>query len=79
MLNQTLHPQFITTPEGQRISVILPIDEYESLLRNPPVEVEEAEKPVIMGRWDTFFDTKPAFDDDFLADRADSLPQERDF
>ena len=29
--------------------------------------------------WDEFFDTKPAFDDEFLADREDSEPQERDF
>lgn len=29
--------------------------------------------------WDEFFDAKPAFADDFLADRIDSLPQDRDF
>ncbi len=29
--------------------------------------------------WDTFFDTFPAFDDDFLADREDPPPQEREF
>ena len=29
--------------------------------------------------WDTFFDTISAFDDDFLSDREDSLPQEREF
>jgi len=29
--------------------------------------------------WDTFFDTVSAFDDDFLADREDSPPQEREF
>jgi len=29
--------------------------------------------------WDVFFDTVPAFDDDFLADREDSPPQERKF
>ena len=29
--------------------------------------------------WDTFFDTASAFDDDFLADREDTLPQEREF
>jgi len=29
--------------------------------------------------WDDFFDPKSAFDDDFLQDRADSEPQERDF
>lgn len=29
--------------------------------------------------WDTFFDTPSAFDDDFLSDREDTLPQEREF
>ena len=29
--------------------------------------------------WDDFFDSKSAFDDDFLNDRLDSLPQERGF
>ncbi len=29
--------------------------------------------------WDDFFDSKPVFDDDFLADRLDAKPQERDF
>ena len=29
--------------------------------------------------WDEFFDSKPAFDDDFLQDRFDTQPQERDF
>ncbi len=29
--------------------------------------------------WDEFFDSKPAFDDDFLKDRLDTQPQERDF
>jgi len=29
--------------------------------------------------WDDFFDTKSSFDDTFLNDRDDSLPQERDF
>ncbi len=29
--------------------------------------------------WDEFFDTKSSFDDDFLNDREDSPPQERDF
>ena len=29
--------------------------------------------------WDNFFSQKPAFGDDFLADRNDSKPQERDF
>jgi len=29
--------------------------------------------------WDTFFDTLPAFDDDFLADREDTLPPDREF
>ena len=29
--------------------------------------------------WDEFFDSKPAFDDDFLQDRNDQHPQERDF
>jgi antitoxin VapB len=29
--------------------------------------------------WDQFFDSEPAFDDDFLTDRLDAQPQERDF
>ncbi len=29
--------------------------------------------------WDDFFDTKSSFSDDFLNDRNDSEPQERDF
>lgn len=29
--------------------------------------------------WDQFFDSKPAFDDDFLNERLDAQPQERDF
>lgn len=29
--------------------------------------------------WDEFFDSKSMFDDDFLSDREDSQPQERDF
>ncbi len=29
--------------------------------------------------WDEFFDSKPAIDDDFLKDRFDTQPQERDF
>jgi len=34
-----------------------------------------AKKPT----WDEFFDSKSVFDDDFLEDRSDALPQERDF
>lgn len=29
--------------------------------------------------WDEFFDSKPAFKGDFLEDRFDTQPQERDF
>jgi|TARA_B100000745_G_scaffold13369_1_gene9971 antitoxin VapB len=29
--------------------------------------------------WDEFFDSQSAFDEDFLSDRSDSLPQDRDF
>ncbi len=29
--------------------------------------------------WDEFFDSKSAFSDDFLQDRIDKTPQERDF
>ena len=29
--------------------------------------------------WDDFFDSASVFGDDFLADREDSAPQERDF
>ncbi len=34
-----------------------------------------AKKPT----WDEFFDSKSAFNDDFLQDRLDGAPQERDF
>ncbi|KAA6184107.1 hypothetical protein F2Q65_13630 [Thiohalocapsa marina] len=27
-----LHPQFLTDPDGERLSVVLPIAEYESLM-----------------------------------------------
>ena len=37
--------------------------------------VISAKKPT----WDEFFDTQPAFDDEFLADREDSEPQKREF
>jgi len=29
-----LHPQYITDPEGERVSVVLPIDEYRELLED---------------------------------------------
>ena len=29
--------------------------------------------------WDEFFDSRSVFDDDFLSDRDDDLPQERNF
>lgn len=28
----TLHPQFVTDPDGKRLSVLLPIAEYEALM-----------------------------------------------
>ena len=34
-----------------------------------------AKKPT----WDEFFDSSPAFDDDYLKDRFDAQPQERNF
>jgi antitoxin VapB len=37
--------------------------------------VISAKKPT----WDEFFDSKSTFDDDFLNDRFDTLPQERNF
>lgn len=37
--------------------------------------VISAKKPT----WDEFFDTQPAFDGEFLADREDSEPQKREF
>ncbi|MEE9337839.1 MAG: type II toxin-antitoxin system VapB family antitoxin [Methylococcaceae bacterium] len=37
--------------------------------------VISAKKPT----WDEFFDSKSTFDDDFLRDRFDTLPQERNF
>lgn len=29
-----IHPQFITTPDGQKVSVVLPIKEFESLIED---------------------------------------------
>ncbi len=37
--------------------------------------VISAKKPT----WDDFFDSKSVFDESFLQDRNDALPQERDF
>ena len=37
--------------------------------------VLSARKPT----WDEFFDSDSPFDDEFLRDRLDALPQERDF
>jgi len=37
--------------------------------------VISAKKPT----WDDFFDSPTAFDQDFLSERSDSQPQERDF
>ena len=37
--------------------------------------VISAKKPT----WDDFFDSKSAFDGDFLKDRGDTQPQKRDF
>lgn len=31
-MNTALHPQYITDERGQRISVVLPINEYQELL-----------------------------------------------
>lgn len=28
----TLHPQFVTDPDGKRLSVLLPMEEYEALM-----------------------------------------------
>ena len=42
----------------------------------------EGENIIISPRkptWDEFFDTQSVFTDDFLSDRDNSLPQERDF
>ena len=32
--SNTLHPNFVTDAEGRRISVLLPIDEYDQLLQD---------------------------------------------
>lgn len=43
---------------------------------------KQADEVVISPRkpsWDEFFDQSPAFGDDFLRDREDEQPQERDF
>lgn len=29
-----IHPQFITMPDGQKVSVVLPIEEFESLIED---------------------------------------------
>ena len=33
----------------------------------------------VQPQWDEFFDSVPAFDEDFLADREDVSPQDRSF
>lgn len=33
-MSTTLHPQYITDEAGKRVSVVLPMDEYESLLED---------------------------------------------
>ncbi|PWQ92738.1 antitoxin [Leucothrix pacifica] len=45
------------------------------LIRQGDNIIISAKKPT----WDSFFAQPSAFDDDFLADREDELPQERDF
>ena len=45
------------------------------ITRQGPNTIISAKKPT----WDDLFDSKSSFDDDFLNDRLDSLPQERDF
>lgn len=43
---------------------------------------KQGDKVIISAKkpnWDEFFDSKPAFDDDFLQDRLDSEAQDRDF
>ena len=45
------------------------------ITRQGPNIIISAKKPT----WDDFFDTISAFDDDFMNERLDDLPQERDF
>lgn len=33
-MNMDLHPQFITNEKGEKLSVVLPINEYEELLED---------------------------------------------
>jgi len=33
-----LHPQYITDENGNKISVVLPIDEFESILQNEDID-----------------------------------------
>ena len=43
---------------------------------------KEGESVIITAKpssWDDFFDTPTAFDDDFMASRDDTPPQQRDF
>lgn len=40
--------------------------------------LKDATKP-LANQWDTFFTSKSVFDDDFLAERDNELPQEREF
>ncbi len=63
---------------GQNQAVRLP---KEYLFDTDEVYISKQGQDVIISAkkptWDEFFDSESAFDDDFLNDRFDSLPQER--
>jgi len=49
----TLHPQYITDPNGKRLSVILPVDEFINLLEQAgqPQPEELAESQTAWQAW----------------------------
>ena len=64
------HSQAVRLPKEYRFDT----DEVCITKRGQNVIIS-ANKPT----WDEFFDSKPVFDDQFLEDRSDALPQERAF
>ena len=58
-------PEYVTASHAKVIVM------YENNLK-------DTTKPLAK-KWDTFFASKSVFDDDFLAERYNEIPQEREF
>ncbi len=63
----TVHPQYITDKEGNKISVVLPIKEYESLLE----ELEQMEDVKLYDEAKTLNEPSIALDEAFRIIEAD--------